>query len=150
MDNTVWELTESVETDATLEFVWNYWTNVANWDDPPAKFELDGPFAAGSHGITRLPAQEPLRWLIRAVSPPNTATIELELNGAVLSFEWRFEPVTNDRTRLTQRVVLQGENTAELQPQLESTFTSTVPAGMKKLATTIGEAAASSRNPSDF
>jgi len=130
--------------------VWNYWTNVANWADPPAKFELDGPLAAGSHGITRLPAQEPLHWRIRAVSPPNTATIELDLNGAVLSFEWRFERVTNDRTRRTQRVVLQGENSAELQPQLESTFTSNVPAGMKKLATTIAEAAASSRNPSDL
>jgi hypothetical protein len=57
MDNTVWELTESVETDATLEFVWNYWTNVANWDDPPAKFELDGPFAAGLSGHPK-PANE--------------------------------------------------------------------------------------------
>jgi len=149
MDNTAWELTESVEMDATLEFAWSYWTNVANWNEPPATFEIDGPFAAGSHGITRMPGQKPRHWLIRAVSPPNKATIEFALNGAVLSFEWRFESITIDRTRLTQRVVLQGENAAEFQPQLESTFTSSLPAGMKKLATTIAEAAAGSQNRAD-
>jgi hypothetical protein len=107
MDNTAWELTESVETDATLEFAWSYWANVANWNDPPATFELDGPFAAGSYGITRIPGQEPMRWLVRAVSPPHTATIQLALHGAALLFEWKLEPVTNARTRLTQRVMLQ-------------------------------------------
>src|SRR5438034_8259249 len=65
MSDEAWELTQSVETDASLAFAWNYWTNVANWDDPPAKFELDGPFAAGSHGTTRLPGQERLHWLLR-------------------------------------------------------------------------------------
>jgi len=52
MSDNFWELTHSVETDASLAFAWNYWANVANRDDPPAKFELDGPFAAGSHGTS--------------------------------------------------------------------------------------------------
>ena len=50
-----WEITHSVETNASPAFAWNYWTEVTNWDDPPAKFELDGPFACGSCGTTRLP-----------------------------------------------------------------------------------------------
>ncbi len=61
--------------------------NVANWDDPPAKFELDGPFASGSRGTTRLPGQEPLHWFVREVNAPHAATMEMQLEGATLSFE---------------------------------------------------------------
>jgi len=50
-----WEITHSVETNARPAFAWRYWTNIAHWDDPPAEFELDGPFATGSRGTTRLP-----------------------------------------------------------------------------------------------
>jgi len=35
-----WEITHSVETNASPAFAWHYWTNIANWDDPPAEFEL--------------------------------------------------------------------------------------------------------------
>ena len=140
MSDKAWELSHSVEMDASLAFAWNYWADVANWEDPPAKFELDGPFAAGSHGTTRLPGQEPLHWLLRAVTPPHTATIDLQLERAVLSFEWRFDPLTDQRTRLTQRVVLKGENAATFRSQVESAFSSSLPDGMKKLARAIAEA----------
>ena len=43
--------------DAPQKFVWRYWTNVSNWDDPPTKFALDGPFAVGSRLTTILPGQ---------------------------------------------------------------------------------------------
>jgi len=107
--NIAWEMTHSVETEASQDFVWAYWTDVTNWDDPPARFELDGPFAPGRRGTTYGPGQTPLRWLIRDVDPRNSATIELRLDGAVLSFEWRLEAVSLERTRLSQRVLLQGE-----------------------------------------
>jgi hypothetical protein len=58
---------------------------------------------------TRLPGQDPLHWVIREVTPPNAATIELSLDGAALSFEWRFVGLADGRTRLTQRIVLKGE-----------------------------------------
>ena len=145
--NIAWEMTHSVETEASQDFAWSYWTNVANWDDPPARFELDGPFAAGSQGTTHLPGQEPIRWLIREVDPRNGATIELQLDGAVLSFEWCLEAVSRERTRLSQRVLLQGENAATLRAQVQSTFAATLPDGMKKLANAIGAAAARSKNP---
>ena len=44
MSNVVWETTYSVETDASLDSAWKYWTNVANSDDPPAKFEASQTF----------------------------------------------------------------------------------------------------------
>jgi len=104
-----WEITHSVEMNASPAFAWHYWTNIANWDDPPAEFELDGQFATGSSGATRLPGQEPLHWFIREVTSPNAATIEMSLDGAALSFEWRFVGLADGRTRLTQRIVLKGE-----------------------------------------
>ena len=60
--------------------------------------ELDGPFATGSRGATRLPVQEPLHWLIREVTPPNAATTEMSLEGAALSFEWGFVEFADGRT----------------------------------------------------
>jgi hypothetical protein len=52
MPSCAWEMTYSVETDASPAFAWNYWTNIANWEDPPAEFELDGPFAFPSRRAT--------------------------------------------------------------------------------------------------
>jgi hypothetical protein len=66
--------------------------------------------------------------------------IELQLERAVLSFEWRFDPLTDQRTRLTQRIVLEGENAATFRSQVESTFSSNLPDGMKKLALAIADA----------
>ena len=143
MPSIAWEMTYSVDTDASPAFAWNYWTNIANWDDPPAEFELDGPFASGSRGTTRLPGQEPLNWLIREVSPPQAATITLELQGADLSFQWRFEGLPDGRTRITQRVALHGENAGAYISQVESTLPSTLPDGMNKIAAAIANSEAS-------
>jgi len=49
-----WDITHSVETNPSPAFAWDFWTNVANWADPSATFELDGPFAGGSQGTTRI------------------------------------------------------------------------------------------------
>ncbi len=114
-----------------------------NWADPPAKFELEGPFAVGSRGTTRLPGQEPLHWLIREVTPPETATIDMALDGATLSFEWRFDGLPDGRTRLTQRVVLSGENAGAFLSDVESAFRSSLPAGMNKIAAAMANSEAS-------
>ena len=89
MTDVAWEMTHAVETDANPAFAWKFRSDVANWDDPPAKFELQGPFAVGTHGITGLPGQE-LHWPICEMTAPDGATIEIALDGAALSFEWRF------------------------------------------------------------
>jgi hypothetical protein len=140
MPNIAWEMTYSVESGASPAFAWNYWTNIANWIDPPAEFEIDGPFAAGSPGTTRLPGQDSLHWIIQDVVAPTAATITVALVGATLSFQWRFEGLPYGRTRITQRIALQGENAAAYISQVESTFPSTLPDGMKKIATAMANA----------
>jgi hypothetical protein len=57
MNEIAWQA-HSVETDASPSFAWSYLTDVRNWDDPPAQFVLDGPFADGTQGTTLMPGQE--------------------------------------------------------------------------------------------
>jgi hypothetical protein len=140
MAGVTWEITHSVETDASPEFAWNYWANVANWDDPPAEFELNGPFATGSRGTTRVPGQEPFQWILRDVTPPNAATMEINLDGAALSFEWRFAGLADGRTRLTNRIVLKGEKAEQYLSQVEAAFGGDPPGGMRKMATAMANA----------
>jgi hypothetical protein len=139
-----WEITHTVETSASPGFAWNYWTDVTNWADPPAQFALEGPFAAGSRGTTRLPGHDPLHWIIRDVAAPVSATIEMPLaEGAFLLFEWRFDAVANARTRLTRRIILAGEKADDFLAQAKAAF-STAPAdGMKQLAAAMAEAGGS-------
>ena len=136
-----WEIAHVVETDASPGFAWNYWTNVAHWADPPAEFALEGPFAPGSQGTTRLPGEEPLHWVIREVAAPNSATIELLLGeGASIFFKWRVEGLADGRTRLTQRIVLAGEKADAFLEQAKAAFSTSPADGMRRLAGAMAEA----------
>ena len=138
----MWEITHSVDANASPAFAWTYMTNVANWDDPPAEFELDGPFVAGSRGTTRMPGQETRRWRLRDVSPMTSYTTEMALDGAAMSFQWRFDGLPGGRTRLTQHIVIEGENAAAYVAQVQTAFTSTLAAGMNRIAAAIERAEA--------
>jgi hypothetical protein len=114
-------------------------TNVANWDDPPAAFELEGPFTAGTRGKTSIPGQEPRLWQITKVQPLESYLLETELDRAALSFEWRFERLAGG-TRLTQHIVLKGENAGTYVSQVQAGFASNLAAGMTKIASAIERA----------
>src|SRR4026208_2175297 len=115
-------LEHSVEADVNAAFAWRFWTDVGNWDHPPAQFMLDGPFADGSHGTTVVPGQVPRRWTIRNVRSGRSATIAMELDRATLEFEWHFAPLADHTTKLTQRLVLSGENASTYAEQLRAAF----------------------------
>jgi hypothetical protein len=140
MTITVCQLEHSVDVDVSPAFAWNWRTDIKNWDDPPAHFELDGPFIKGSSGITRLPGREPIRWHIRDVRPGTSFIIDMPLDRAVLSFEWLFDAVAN-RTRITQRIVLSGDNAAAYADQVRVSFGSTLADGMKRVADALVTAA---------
>jgi hypothetical protein len=125
--------------------LWDWRTDVKNWADPPAQFQLDGPFAEGSWGTTRLPGQEPLRWQIRDVLPGRSFTIKMQLDRATLSFEWRFDAVSERQTRLWQRIVLVGDNGPAYPPQVRAAFGSNLPDGMNRIAAALAAPAASTR-----
>jgi hypothetical protein len=128
------QLEHSVEADVSPPFAWSFRIDVANWNDPPAEFALDGPFAAGSRGTTLLPGQAPLHWYIRDVQPGKSFIVEMQLDRASLSFEWRFDALSEHRTRLTQVIVLSGDNASAYAVQVEAGFGSNLPDGMRRIA----------------
>ena len=134
MTNIAWQLAHSVEADVSPSFAWNWQTDIRNWDDPSAQFQLDGPFIDGAWGTTRLPGQELIRWQVRDVQPGTSFVIDMPLDGAMLSFEWVFDAMSNRRTRITQRIVLSGDNAGAYADQVRADFGSTLPDGMKRIA----------------
>lgn len=138
------QLEYSVEADVSPAFAWQYRTDVSTWNDPPAQFTLDGPFEVGGRGTTLLPGQDPLHWRIRELRHGESFVLEMQLDRATLAFEWRFDPVSQARTKLTQRIVLSGENAAAYAAQVEAGFAPNLQPGMKRLAAEMVAASNSS------
>src|ERR1700693_2087011 len=143
MNDVAWEIAHSVYANSDPAFAWSYMTNVANWDDPPARFELVGQFTAGARGTTRMPGQEPLHWHVREVSPTKSYTLEMPLDRAAIWVEWRFDRIGDKGgTRLTQHIVLKGENAAAYVVQVQTAFTSSLAPGMNRIAAAMERAEA--------
>ena len=143
MSEIVWQIEHTVETDVSAPFAWSFWSNVSNWNDPAAEFTLDGPFASGTIGTTRMPGQDPILWRIHDVVPGACATIKMELDRAMVAFQWRFEAMSDKRTKLIQRITLEGESAAQYVVHLEAAF-GTLPDGMKRIAAAMTLAASNS------
>jgi len=135
MSEPLWTFEHAVECGAPRVFAWEYWTNPANWDDPPARFEFDGPFRAGTRLTTVLPGQR-LQSVIREILPEREALIEMELLRATVQFRWRFEELAAERTKITQLIRLSGEAGGELIEQAK-VLEQSVPLGMTKLALAV-------------
>jgi hypothetical protein len=140
MKNIACELEYSIEAEVSLSFAWNWRTDIQNWDDPPAQFRLDGPFASGSWGTTLFPGYKPVRWQIRDVQPEVVFNIEMPLDGAMLTFQWLFDPVSNYRTRITQRIFLSGDNAMAYVKQVQAGFGSNLAHGMRRIADAMAKA----------
>jgi hypothetical protein len=134
------QLEHSVEADVSPAFAWRFRTDIATWNDPPATFALDGPFEVGTWGTTRFPGQEALRWRIREIRPGESFLLEMELDRATLSFEWRFEDLPGPRTKLTQRITLEGDNAVAYAAQVEAGFGPNLPDAMQRLAAEMAAA----------
>jgi hypothetical protein len=128
---------------ATVVFVKCDQADVRNWSDPPAEFSLDGPFAAGSRGTTRMPGHPPNHWRIQAVEPGVGYTLEGGgfLDGAVMLFHWRFEALPGSRTKLSQRIELRGENAAGYVTAISESFGANLEPGLRRIAELMERAA---------
>lgn len=133
-----WEFQHTVDCNTTRQFAWSYWTNIANWNDPPASFDLDGAFDVESRLTTTLPDQT---WhsVIRDLKVGREATIEMQLPDAILTSHWAFEELSQGRTRIMQRLVLSGANANSFVAGARM-LEQTAPEGMKKLAADIERA----------
>ena len=143
------ELRYSVEADVSPAFAWRFRTDVANWNDPPARFALDGAFEAGSCGTTLLPGREPLHWRIREVRPGKSFALEMQLEQAILVFEWRFDELPGHRTKLTQEIVLSGDNARAYAAEVEAGFGPNLEDGMRRIAAEMAAAENESKRPGE-
>jgi hypothetical protein len=141
-DPVVWVCQRSVDAEVSAPFAWQYMSDVSNWSDPPASFTLDGPFVNGARGTTRMPDQPDGHWTIRDVDPGWAYTIEGDLGGARLLSHWRFEPLSEGRTRLTQRLELVGEHAAAYVDGVRAAFEPNLEPGMRRIADLMAQAAA--------
>jgi hypothetical protein len=127
-------LEHSIEADVSPTFAWKFRTDITTWSDPPATFQLDGPFAEGVRGLTLMPRQEPLAWWIRDVRQGRSFAIEMPLDQATLRFEWHLGALSERRTKLTHRVILAGQNMETYRKQVEAGFGANLAAGLEKIA----------------
>jgi hypothetical protein len=140
MSQPAWQTEHSVETAASVAFAWSYMTDVTNWDDPPAKFRLDGPFVGGGHGTTEMPGQPERHWEIRDVELGASYTIALSLDRAIFLCTWRFKELPDGRTQLTQQITLDGENASAYLNDVQQAFGANLAQGMERIAAALNRA----------
>jgi hypothetical protein len=141
-----WELRHSVVANADRQAVWEFVSNIDNLarieGDAVESMTLDGPFQAGTTGRTKMPGQEPVHWRLVEVEPPERSVTEVGLIDAVVRFTWTYEELPDDRTRLTQHLVLEGPGAGAYVPIMEGQFAPNLGKGMEKLAEEIARLAA--------
>jgi hypothetical protein len=58
----------------------------------------------------------------------------MQLEGTMLTIEWRFDPLSERRTKITQAIVLSGDNAAAYREQVEAEFRPGLADGMRRIA----------------
>jgi hypothetical protein len=89
-----------------------------------------------------------LHWRITEVRPGKSFVVAIQLDQAILTFTWRFDELPGQRTKITQEIVLSGDNAPAYASQVEAGFGSNLPAGMKRIAAEMA-AAESESKPGD-
>lgn len=140
-----WVFENAIECGVSIQFAWNFWTNVSNWvlDPDVDSIEIQGEFAAGTNGVTNSKTSGEINWQITEVDQPRKAVIEVPAPGAVARFVWTFEDVEG-RTRIAQRVSLSGERVAMYVDEFGAGLRAGIPAVMLRLCEAMQAAARTS------
>jgi hypothetical protein len=134
--------THSVECLVGKEFAWGFWAEIENWaavDPAVESVRLDGPFAAGARGETRMRGGGPVEWRLAEVNEEHGAVVEVSLPGASMKFALTFEKSGEGVTRITQRVTLEGERADDYAEGMKM-VEQNIPEGMRRLSEAIAKA----------
>jgi len=136
-----WAFEHSVDCGVTVDFAWNFWTDVRNWaiDADVESIEIDGPFAASTCGFTNSKSSGRVEWRV-VEAQFGRAVIEFPAPGATGRFVWTFEDARG-RTRMTQRCTLEGQQAGALAKMIGPSLETGIPSGMQKLCAAMEEAA---------
>ena len=69
----------------------------------------------------------------------------MQLDNATLAFQWQFDELPGGRTKLTQEIVLSGDNAPTYAAQVEAGFGSNLQSGMERIAAEMAAAARESK-----
>jgi uncharacterized membrane protein len=138
------EFEQSVEVKASAETAWEFWTKDGNWPaDPSADWvTTDDVLASGAAGDAKHLGVPFVRSRVAESRAGERAALEAEMPGVTFRFEMSFEPVSENRTRLRQRVTFAGPHAAAVAPLLGPAFEQSMRDGLNALA----DAIAKSRN----
>jgi hypothetical protein len=139
-----WIFEHTIECGVSVQFAWNFWTNVSNWklDTDVDSIELQGEFAVGSRGVTNSKSSGRIEWQITELVQERRVVLEFPAPGAVARFVWTFEGV-DGRARITQRASLCGEQMAKYAESIGPALQLGIPEGMRKLCEAMEAAARS-------
>lgn len=142
MDKDVWRFEHTVDCAVPQPMAWAFWTDVKNWmlDADLESIEIDGPFAAGAHGVTASKSAGRIEWRV-AEAEPGRAAIESAGPGVVARFEWTFTAVQG-RTHIRQQASLSGEQASHYVASFGRGLEQGIPAGMQALCKAMQAAAA--------
>jgi uncharacterized protein YndB with AHSA1/START domain len=136
----MWDYEYSVETTASPDALWRYWSDVPGWptwNDGIEKIELDGPFAVGTMFTMTPPGQEAVVMRIQEIVPGELFTDEMDAGDFVVRTVHRLERLETGRTRVTYRTEITGPAADQVGPQLGPDITADFPdvlAALVKLA----------------
>ena len=123
----------SVEGPASVETVWELWSDVSRWtewDESLESVTLSGPFAEGSGGTMVIKGQGPISFTLTSVEPNACFVDETSVPGALLRFTHRVERV-GDGVRVTHSVVIEGQAAEFLGPVVTADLPDAVEALVK-------------------
>jgi uncharacterized protein YndB with AHSA1/START domain len=104
--------TQSVETTAPPERIWELWSDVTTWHDwnpSVSSMTIEGPFAPGTTGTMRTPHGRSHRMQIVDVQPPRTFALRTSvIPGTNFLFRCTVAPGNGGRTRISQSVTIAG------------------------------------------
>jgi hypothetical protein len=94
-----------------IEAAWSYWTNVEHWAiTETARVELiDLEFDVGSRGRVLVDGGHVVEWTVTEAAAPYRGAYRSANTPWPVTYTWCFDPVDEERTRITQRVLVDGE-----------------------------------------
>src|SRR5215471_4394864 len=137
-----WIFEHTIECGVSVQFAWNFWTNVTNWklDADVDSIEIQGEFAVGTRGVTYSKSAGKIEWQIVELVQQRKVVLQFPAPGAVARFAWTFEGIEG-RARITQRASLCGEQMATCAENIGPALQLGIPQGMRKLCAAMQAAA---------
>jgi hypothetical protein len=143
---TMWSAEDSIEIAASPAVINGFFADTAHWPEWNAGTEwvaLNGPFAAGTRALMKIPGEEPLAFRLVHVGPDGFED-ETPIPDAGVTVRVRhiIEPLDGDRSRVVYRATVDGPNAEKLGRDIGPQVTADFPDVLQSLK---GRAEAASR-----